>query len=172
MSFTGSGEHNVSLATHSFILETELFPLCKALRMLGFDALCRSDLSHRDAIARSIEERRVWVLKSPATPGLHYGIKYFLLETDEVPDQLDEIDEQYTIREGVTYFSRCLKCNLLLTAIPEEKLLNKVPERILQNFNKFQHCTSCKRIYWQGSHLKRMRQKLESWGWREGEAGG
>lgn len=149
-----------------FVLDRELFSLCKALRMLGFDALDRGHLPLRDSIQRAIEERRIWIRKDSEAPSLQYGIRYFLVQADDVPGQLSEIQERYSIKESASPFSRCLKCNELLQDLPASRAQGKVPEAVVTAFEEFSICPACGRIYWPGSHLKRMKKKLEIWGWQ------
>lgn len=148
-----------------FVLDRELFPLCKTLRMLGFNALSRDDFPLEETVARAIEERRIWVRKDIEAPGLQYGIRYFLVQSDDVPGQLSEIESQYPIRECARLFSRCLKCNELLCEVPLAQVKERVPQRVLIAFQQFYVCPACNRIYWPGSHLQRMKKKLEAWGW-------
>lgn len=150
-----------------FILDRELFPLTKALRMLGLDALSRGDVSLREAVRCAVEERRIWIRIDPSGPSLQYGIRYFLVESEDVAEQLAAVEEHYAIRESAEPFSRCLKCNRILSALPRSDAKDNVPEKIHATFEKFYRCPTCGRIYWPGSHLKRMRKKLEAWGWKE-----
>jgi len=149
-----------------FILDRELFPLCKALRMLGFDALSRGDMALETAIERAIEERRIWVRRDMDTPSLQYGVRYFMVHSDDEADQLQELQFQYSISRYAKPFSRCLKCNLTLVEAEREAVVGRVPEKILASFEQFYICPECERVYWPGSHLQRMKKKLLAWGWK------
>lgn len=148
-----------------FIADPELFPLCKALRLLGFDSLYRGNLSPDEALRRSIEERRIWIRKAPEDLNLQYGVRYFVVEHDDVSGQLAEIDSQCRLRDFVEPFSLCLKCNQSLKDIARQEAKIKVPERVFQSFEEFSCCPVCGRVYWPGGHYQRMQKKLESWGW-------
>ena len=148
-----------------FILDRELFPLTKVMRMLGFDTLSRGDLSLSKAVRLAIEERRIWVRKDIETPSLQYGIRYYVLQSDNIADQLDEINTQYVVKDFIEPFSRCLKCNQSLLELPRSEAKAKVPEKIFKTFQQFYICFICHRVYWPGSHLKRMKEKLKNWGW-------
>jgi uncharacterized protein with PIN domain len=148
-----------------FITDPGLFPLCRALRMLGFDALNRSNLKSSDVIEIAIEERRVWIRTNPEELNLQYGIRYFLVSSWEVPGQLEELDRQFSLKFLADPFSRCLKDNALLRLVPREVVLNRAPENILKSHDRFYECLVCGRVYWQGSHLKRMAKRLAEWGW-------
>lgn len=148
-----------------FLTDPDLFPLCRALRMLGFDTLNRGNLSPSQAIQTAIEEHRLWVRSSSESLNLQYGITYFIVSSLDVPGQLDELDRHCSLKDRTQAFSRCLKDNGLIREIPKEEVGDRAPEKILQTRDQFFECPMCKRVYWHGSHLKRMAKKLEAWGW-------
>lgn len=57
-------------------------------------------------------------------------------------------------------FSRCLLCNSLLIGIKDIAEAS-VPDDV-KDIPLFQ-CPDCRRIYWSGGHVQRMRAKLERW---------
>lgn len=134
--------------------------------MLGFDALSRGDMALKTAIERAIEERRIWVRRDMDTPSLQYGVRYFMVHSDDEADQLQELQSQYSINRYTKPFSRCLKCNLTLVEAEREAVVGRVPEKIATSFDRFYICPECGRVYWPGSHLQRMKRKLLEWGWK------
>jgi uncharacterized protein len=149
-----------------FLADPELFPLCRALRMLGFDTLNRGNFSSSQALSSAIEERRIWIRSRSEEFNLQYGIRYFVVSTMEVPGQLEELDRQFSLKAIAQPFVRCLKDNGLIREIPKIEVRNRAPEKIMQSHVQFFECPVCRRIYWHGSHLKRMTQRLENWGWK------
>ncbi|RJP76911.1 MAG: hypothetical protein C4524_09175 [Candidatus Zixiibacteriota bacterium] len=148
-----------------FLTDTGLFPLGKALRMLGFDALYRGNLPLSEAVGRAVEERRIWVAAGADRLHLQYGIRYFLVESEEVLGQLQELDAAYGLKAQARPFTRCLKDNAELEEMSPEEARPRVPERVREGQEQFRRCPRCGRIYWPGSHLQRMRRKLEAMGW-------
>jgi uncharacterized protein with PIN domain len=134
--------------------------------MLGMDAVSRGDVPLRDAVRSAIEERRIWIRTGISTPSLQYGIRYFLVEAEDLKEQLAALSEQYPVLEASEPFSRCLKCNRILTSLLRTEAKDRVPEKIYQTYQEFHRCPVCGRIYWPGSHLERMREKLKAWGWK------
>src|SRR3990167_3525366 len=47
-----------------------------------------------------------------------------------------------------------------LTSIPKEETAGKVPDYVHQNYNKFVRCEKCGKIFWGGTHKKRMEERL------------
>jgi uncharacterized protein len=59
-------------------------------------------------------------------------------------------------------FSRCLLDNAVLAAAPPA-VLNRLPERARQGAGRIAVCPTCGRVYWPGSHVRRMRARLDRW---------
>ncbi len=59
--------------------------------------------------------------------------------------------------------ARCSSCNSLLERIPEkEAIIDLVKPETYHSFNEFFSCTNpdCKKIYWKGSHIEKIKSKL------------
>jgi len=150
-----------------FILDDGLFLLCKALRMLGFDALYGGNLPPKEIIRSAIEERRIWIRSSSEELNLQYGIRYFVVEHQDIVLQLQELNAQLNLKESADPLSLCLKCNCRIAEISRDSIRERVPARVYATFEQFYACPKCGRVYWPGSHYQRMKAKLAAWGWEE-----
>ncbi|MBU0519779.1 Mut7-C RNAse domain-containing protein [bacterium] len=148
-----------------FMVDRDLFQLCKALRILGFDTLNRSDLAPREAMRHAVEERRIWIKEDMETVAPEYGVRYFVVHSIAAEDQLLELEAQYHLAQFAAPFARCLKCNVPISDVDKSSIENRVPERVFRSFDKFYKCKSCDRIYWPGTHLQRMKDRLPAWNW-------
>jgi uncharacterized protein with PIN domain len=79
---------------------------------------------------------------------------------------LDEQAARLSERIGLDWlqdpFSRCLLDNTLLQRLPPEQI-EAVPDRARTLPGPFNRCPSCGRIFWPGSHVRRMQARLETW---------
>jgi hypothetical protein len=57
-------------------------------------------------------------------------------------------------------FSRCPVCNGALEVADREAIRAHVPAYVAQTQTAFRRCPDCERIYWRGTHWKRMDQHL------------
>ena len=64
-------------------------------------------------------------------------------------------------------FSRCLICNTPLVDAPAGSR-ERVPENAAAADDPLYYCPLCDRVYWEGGHVRRMREKLEAWRVRSG----
>ena len=81
------------------------------------------------------------------------------------------VDDMYALLTHLNWtenlFSRCLKCNARLISVDKEDLSIKerreLPQRVREEQNQFWLCSVCQHIYWEGSHTRRMRSRLQAW---------
>ena len=59
-------------------------------------------------------------------------------------------------------WSRCARCNRVLQAFPSEGARGVAPDDIVARAATLWRCPSCRRWYWHGSHVDRMRAWLAS----------
>ncbi|MCX6641612.1 MAG: hypothetical protein NTW14_14200 [bacterium] len=147
-----------------FIVDQDLFPLCKALRLLGFDALGGGGAQIHDTVRGAVEEHRIWVRRKIHGLPLQYGVRYFLVENAQLSCQLKEIIEYYALTTLFRPFTRCLKCNRLLEEATAAEIEVKTPPAVRSLHTTFYSCPDCHRIYWPGSHVEHIMQKFTSWG--------
>jgi uncharacterized protein with PIN domain len=51
-----------------------------------------------------------------------------------------------------------MACNGVLIAIDKEEVRSELPPRTAEVFDEFKRCVDCPRVYWKGSHYRRMLQ--------------
>lgn len=154
----------VPLREPRFIADVHLGRLARYLRLLGFDTLYRNDLGDDEIIAVAVGERRI-VLTRDLGILKHNAVTHgvFVRATD--PDgQVLEILARLDLRARVQPFSRCLECNGLLTVLAPQLARPLVPPRVRLGQTRFLRCQGCGRVYWRGSHFRRLCQVLQRFG--------
>jgi uncharacterized protein with PIN domain len=145
----------------SFVADVHLGRLAAYLRIAGFDTLYRNDYSDREIVEisagedRALLTRDVGVLKHRAV-----ARGYFIRETLPAR-QLVETLRYFDLSALATPFSRCVRCNALLRAVPKDRVEHLLPPRTREQYREFSRCPACGRIYWRGSHYARMSVFLE-----------
>lgn len=148
-----------------FVLDTHLGKLAGYLRMLGFDALYRNDYQDHELAAVAARDRRI-LLTRDAGLLKHRVVThgYYVRQTD-ARQQLVEVVQRFDLARRIEPFTRCLRCNELLEPAPQEKLETGVPAAARRRHREFRYCRGCERVYWEGSHYRRMQAWIESLGW-------
>lgn len=153
-----------------FVLDVHLGKLAAYLRMLGFDTSYRSCFDDAEIAAISAEEHRILLTRDRGLlkrGNVTHG--YWLRETDS-RRQAGEIVARFDLARAIRPFTRCMACNAELVDAPKSQVLDRLPPRAAELYDEFRQCPRCRRIYWKGSHYRRMEQWIESMGFRSGEA--
>lgn len=144
-----------------FILTKELGRLAKWLRILGYDTIYFSQENTSSLIIQALRQERIILTRNHRLSKAS-GIKIVLLTQERIKEQLLEVLKELKISlDEELMFSRCILCNEQLLEIKKEEVKNKVPEYVFKTQDEFVTCSSCKRIYWQGTHWGNVRRYLE-----------
>jgi uncharacterized protein len=141
-----------------FVIDSMLGKLAKWLRIMGFDARCEQlkDQEQIDAFRRQgtflITRNRKWSGQS----------RVFCLTANDPTEQLREVVLQAPIApQEIRLLQRCIRCNDKLRGIAREDALGRVPDYVFETQTSFHQCPDCQRVYWPGTHPKRVVQRLQ-----------
>ena len=144
-----------------FLVDAMLGRLARWLRILGYDASYDSAISDADLVRRAYEQDRVVLTRDRALPEEWRLPRVLLLESEDPLEQLRRVVAAFDLDCHQGLFSRCSRCNAGIEPRSREEVADRVPPRVLREQSQFFSCPSCGRIYWEGSHLDRMRRRLE-----------
>jgi uncharacterized protein with PIN domain len=139
-----------------FVLDTHLGRLATYLRMIGFDALYANACEDAELAAISRDQRRILLTRDVGLlkrGAITHG--YFVRETNS-RRQLAEIVRRFDLARLAKPFTRCMRCNTPLEIATKEEVRDRLPLRAAAQFDEFRRCPGCGRVYWQGSHYRRM----------------
>ena len=135
--------------------------LAKWLRVFGYDVIYLRQGADEE-IEEQLKEGRIFLTRNRrAGPWQQLG-EVFVVHANEPKKQLREVVQGLRLAMvNAELFSRCLSCNCLLDTVSREEIRAEVPEYIYQTQSRFLRCCDCGKVYWPGSHSKKMRQQLE-----------
>ncbi|MFB5630850.1 MAG: DUF5615 family PIN-like protein [Nitrosopumilaceae archaeon] len=148
-----------------FIVDAMLGKLAKKLRLLGYDSLYSSSMKDDEIIQFAKNEQRILITKD--MPLVHKAKKKQILTIQITSD--DEIEQFLLINDKTNLgkckvsgsTSRCPVCNGELQYTEKNEVSEKIPKGVFENMNDFWTCKVCKKIYWEGTHIKNL-QKFTS----------
>jgi uncharacterized protein with PIN domain len=73
-----------------------------------------------------------------------------------VDAQLRDLVRRLGLAPEARPFSRCTCCNTPILPAAPEAVRGRVPEAVLERQPCFWRCPGCDRIYWEGSHHRRL----------------
>lgn len=143
-----------------FIADAHLGQLARHLRMLGFDVLYRNDYDDAELAGIAAAEQRIVLTRDRdllIRKEIVYGCYLHALACEE---QVAEVVARFKLAPSVRAFSRCLSCNGELHAVPKHVIEHRVPLYSREAYESFYECRGCAQVYWEGSHVARMRERM------------
>jgi uncharacterized protein len=145
-----------------FVLDVHLGRLARYLRLAGFDARYDRTSADADLAEVSRAERRVLLTRDHGLLKRRAVTHGYFVRSTVPARQLAEVVARFDLRRLVRPFSRCMLCNGALVAADPADVEGEVPEGSRRHFTEFLRCGSCRHVYWQGSHLRRLNQILSA----------
>jgi uncharacterized protein with PIN domain/sulfur carrier protein ThiS len=145
-----------------FVADAHLGGLARLLRIAGFDTRFENAVSDADIVALSRDEHRIVLtrdLELLKRRDLTHGC---YVRAIKPPEQFREIVARLDLAAGFRPFSLCLECNAPLLAIEKALVSARVPPMAYARHEHFSTCERCHRVYWEGTHWRRMREMLDA----------
>ncbi|GAO34983.1 hypothetical protein SCT_0363 [Sulfuricella sp. T08] len=147
-----------------FLCDVMLARLARYLRAAGLDTTLAVETATDAQILREAIVEGRWLLTADRKITEHKAAKGHVIQLPfgSLDLQAAVLSNQFDIDWLSHAFTRCLMDNTLLQpATPEHA--QQVPDDVRQTEDELLVCPHCGRVYWRGSHYKRMRRKLAEW---------
>jgi uncharacterized protein with PIN domain len=137
------------------------------LRAAGYDTkIATNGEDDRELLQQAQHEGRLFLTRDRTLLSEHggYAEGVVLLMSNEVSDCAAELTRRLGIDWLKAPFTRCLLCNRPLVTLTREgqpQMEEPVPDDVWQR-GPVLYCEACRKAYWEGSHVRRMRAKLEA----------
>ncbi|MBN2345565.1 MAG: Mut7-C RNAse domain-containing protein [Candidatus Aminicenantes bacterium] len=142
-----------------FACDVMLGSMAKWLRMLGIDTFYDNQAADADLKRLCLEEKRILLTKDRA---LHDSMPVGtsrLVGAVHLRAQLEEIVRVFRL-DRFDLPPRCSACNGELETISKEQAKDRVPPYVFLTQERFQRCAQCRKLYWPGTHLKRIAERI------------
>ncbi|MCD4696611.1 MAG: Mut7-C RNAse domain-containing protein, partial [Bacteroidales bacterium] len=145
-----------------FILDVHLGKLARYLRMLGFDTLYENNYPDPQIIDIAKKEKRiiltrdVGILKNSAVT---HG---YWVRSQNPREQLREVITRFDLSVNIKPLFRCMECNGIIEKVDKKEIIDQLKPKTKKYFNEFFRCTQCKKVYWEGSHYKKMINSIKA----------
>ena len=151
-----------SVGLPAFVVERTLGRLGKRLRLLGFDALLESECRQGDFPACCGTERLL-LTRSRRLLRAYPERRPLFIRADDPFRQIVEVLQALRLpAQELRPFSRCLRCNVLIEALPREAARGRVPDYVYETQPSFSRCPRCRRVYWRGTHTARSFERIQT----------
>jgi uncharacterized protein with PIN domain len=145
-----------------FLADDMVGRLARWLRILGYDTWYANPLPDDRLAEIARRENRAVLTRHAALTGLYPDLEILVLDEENPWIQLREVVRRFQLdTESGLFFTRCSVCNGLLESIDKTDYRDQIPPKSYEAFDEFWRCPDCGKLYWEGTHVSRMREQLE-----------
>jgi uncharacterized protein with PIN domain len=149
------------LETLRFIADAHLGGLAQLLRLAGFDTRYDNHFPDDEIEQLALTEHRVVLTRDRELLKRRSLVHGCYVRTLQPDAQWREVATRLGLAQHVRPFRLCLMCNAPLRRASADEVSDRVPEGVLERHARFVTCDVCRRVFWEGSHWKRMRARIE-----------
>ena len=136
--------------------------LARWLRLLGYDT-AYDNVADDLALARQARAEGRVLLTRDRELAARRGLRTLLIHSETLEEQLQEV-RQALGPSPYPPLSRCTVCNVELSLVSPEDVAERVPPYVLRTQSRFLECPRCGRVYWAGSHARKIEEMLRRLG--------
>jgi uncharacterized protein with PIN domain len=126
---------------------------------MGYDTHYASGLSDHQIVARARSEGRI-VLTRDKELARRQGIRCLLIQSHALEEQIQEVVDNIGPPSPAPE-PRCPHCNARLVKASRQEIRGYVPPYVFSTYEHFRRCADCGKVYWQGSHWKKVTQVID-----------
>ncbi len=149
-------------ASPRFIVDSMLGRLARWLRILGFDTWYFRKIDDQALLALHAETGRVLLTRDTHLVRCRGVGPHLLVRQDGWEEQLREVVEALSLKvRPEKTLTRCILCNRPLDMLAPEEARRRIPDYVASSTSVFRECGSCGKVYWAGTHRKKMAEVVE-----------
>ena len=166
----GAGSPGLS-ADPRFAADAMLGRLARWLRVLGYDTFYDIAVADPVLVRLAHAEHRLLLTRDRHLLRELRPARSLEVRQDDPLQQLRELVQQLQLAPPQSLFTRCLLCNAALVVLARDEAEPLLPPGVRELPGPVRRCPVCRRLYWDGSHVRRMRDAIERVlpGWIAGE---
>ena len=139
-----------------FVADAHLGGLARLLRMAGFDTLYDNNIQDDEIEELAQEQERVVLTRDRDLLKRRTITHGCYIHALKAAQQLRELFDRLDLASSAQPFTICLHCNVPLRNVDKESVLDRLPPSVRELHHEFNTCDCCQRVFWKGSHYKRM----------------
>jgi len=147
-----------------FIVDCMHGKLARKMRIYGYDTVYENDLEDDEILNRAQREKRILLTSDEDLIQRAYSknISVIRISLDNDLSRMTKIFKVLKVKPILRpKDSRCPHCNSAIKKIDKSEAKG-VPDKILKRKRTFYKCFNCGKIYWYGSHWKKIREFEET----------
>jgi uncharacterized protein with PIN domain len=151
----------MALRDPRLVADVHLGKLARHLRMAGFDTLWDNEWDDDRIVQVAAVQKRTILTRDKAMLRRGDVDRGYFVRATESETQLAEVIVRLQLEGLLAPFTRCRECNAPLEDVSREQVLDRLPDKVRNLYDRFKRCPGCERVYWEGTHFERMKGVLE-----------
>jgi len=143
-----------------FVADVMLGRLARWLRILGYDTLYSNTYRDEELARIADMEGRCLLTRDRELLSRYMVGRAYLVVSDDVFEQLRELVKMFDIGTEEAALSRCVSCNSEIREVGKDEVRDHVPDYVFRTAPRFYRCDGCSKIYWSGTHVSKIREKI------------
>ncbi len=145
----------------AFVVDVNLGRLARLLRLMGFDTLFSNAYADDEIVRISEEQGRIVLTRDRRLLHAKAVTHGYWVRSVWPRRQVDEVVRRFDLAGQVRPFSRCADCNGRIEPVAKEAVADQLEPKTKKYYEKFYRCPSCGKIYWEGSHVGKLRERFK-----------
>lgn len=149
---------------YRLLCDEMLRKLAHWLRAAGYDTdIADESIDDRSLLEKAVKEKRLLITRDRKLAEFREAAgTVILLHSNNMHDCAKELQTLLSINWFAKPFSRCMLCNAPLNPA-DPSLIEKVPPQSRASIKQLLYCSHCNKLYWEGSHVRRLRALFTQW---------
>ncbi|MHA6963255.1 Mut7-C RNAse domain-containing protein [Zobellella denitrificans] len=143
-----------------FVADAMLGRLARWLRVLDYDTCYQPELDDHQLVELANAEGRILLTRDRHLVRFLRPARVLLIDASVPLEQLEQVILACRLPPPTALFRRCLLCNTPLNPARAGELSGHPPPLPPEGMAPVFQCPRCRRLYWPGSHTRRMREAL------------
>ncbi len=151
----------VPLRRMRFVADAHLGGLARLLRLTGFDTLYDNGYADDVVASVAVGDGRIVLTRDRELlkrRAITHGCFIHALKPSQ---QVRELFERLDLAGSARPFTLCLDCNAPLRSIEPAEAEPRIPPMVRGRYRRYSTCDVCERVFWEGSHWRRMRALVD-----------
>ena len=144
-----------------FAADAMLGRLARWLRVLGYDTFYDIAVADPVLVRLAEQEQRLLLTRDRHLLRELRPARALEVRQNDPLQQLADLVLELRLSPPPELFTRCLLCNAALQAMDPAEARPLLPEGVRDLPGPVRRCPVCGRLYWDGSHVRRMRAAIE-----------
>jgi uncharacterized protein with PIN domain len=151
-----------ALESPRFLGDLHLGRLIRFLRVLGFDTAWENSGSEAAVAERGVAEDRVVLSRNLALLKRRTMRRAMLVLSDDPEHQVAEVLHRFRVADKVRMFGRCSRCNGSIVPVAKAEVADRIPPKTARWLDTYYVCGDCDHLFWEGTHVLALRERLKT----------